>query len=237
MYSRKYIRSVAPSAPPSGGERKVPLPPDYTGTAFADADTLWQSRREDYPEAFIPERAAWDAEPFHKNPNTDPPSLAEPPAPPDEGEYAAEEEAQIITPADLSEEYAESEEADSPSPMSPPTDAPAPGRSPGSCPVSDSFVDECPGNDGSADGYPFNGGSPGSCPVSNTSSVGCPAKGDSADRTPPNGRASDSPLLTAELLRSLTLEDLMLYWILLMLLTCKEEEQVYLLLGLLLINR
>ncbi|MBQ7355192.1 MAG: hypothetical protein IJW62_06720 [Clostridia bacterium] len=50
---------------------------------------------------------------------------------------------------------------------------------------------------------------------------------------PPSGE----PLLSLDLLRSLTLEDLMLYWMLLMLLTCSQEDQVYLLLGLLLLNR
>ena len=45
------------------------------------------------------------------------------------------------------------------------------------------------------------------------------------------------PLLTADLLRSLTLEDLMLLWILLMLLTGNQEDQIYLLLGLLLLQR
>lgn len=47
----------------------------------------------------------------------------------------------------------------------------------------------------------------------------------------------EAPLLSLGLLRSLTLEDLMLYWMLLMLLTCSQEDQVYLLLGLLLLNR
>lgn len=50
---------------------------------------------------------------------------------------------------------------------------------------------------------------------------------------PPSGE----PLLSLDLLRSLTLEDVMLYWMLLMLLTCSQEDQIYLLLGLLLLNR
>lgn len=54
------------------------------------------------------------------------------------------------------------------------------------------------------------------------------------DFPPPS---AETPLLSASLLRSLTLEDLLLYWILLMLLTCDQEDQVYLLLGLLLLNR
>lgn len=46
-----------------------------------------------------------------------------------------------------------------------------------------------------------------------------------------------SPLLTTEFLRSLTLEDLLLCWLLLMLLSCRQEDQIYLLLGLLLLGR
>lgn len=45
------------------------------------------------------------------------------------------------------------------------------------------------------------------------------------------------PLLTPELLRSLTLEDLLLFWMLLMLTVSSQEDQIYLLLGLLLFNR
>lgn len=70
-----------------------------------------------------------------------------------------------------------------------------------------------------------------------------PLEVSSADVSPVNDAPStaeddsDAPLLSLSLLRSLTLEDLLLYWILLMLLTCDQEDQVYLLLGLLLINR
>lgn len=45
------------------------------------------------------------------------------------------------------------------------------------------------------------------------------------------------PLLTPELLRSLTLEDLLLFWMLLMLTVSNQEDQIYLLLGLLLFQR
>lgn len=45
------------------------------------------------------------------------------------------------------------------------------------------------------------------------------------------------PLLTPELLRSLTLEDLLLFWMLLMLAVSSQEDQIYLLLGLLLFQR
>jgi hypothetical protein len=49
--------------------------------------------------------------------------------------------------------------------------------------------------------------------------------------------APTSPLLTPELLRSLTLEDLLLFWMLLLLTTANPDDQLYLLLGLLLIQR
>lgn len=54
---------------------------------------------------------------------------------------------------------------------------------------------------------------------------------------PTDSTAEESPLLTAEFLRSMTLEDLLLCWLLLMLLTCRQEDQIYLLLGLLLLSR
>ncbi len=54
--------------------------------------------------------------------------------------------------------------------------------------------------------------------------------------SPPLSEEAMPPLITADLLRSVTLDDLMLGWMLLMLLTCKEEEQIYLLLGLLLLS-
>ena len=55
--------------------------------------------------------------------------------------------------------------------------------------------------------------------------------------TESDGEPTVAPLLSAEFLRSLTLEDLMLYWLLFMLLSCRQEDQIYLLLGLLLLGR
>ncbi|MBO5778866.1 MAG: hypothetical protein J6R82_04790 [Clostridia bacterium] len=54
---------------------------------------------------------------------------------------------------------------------------------------------------------------------------------------PTPATAPTPPLLTPELLRSLTLEDLLLFWMLLLLTTANPDDQLYLLLGLLLIQR
>ena len=71
-------------------------------------------------------------------------------------------------------------------------------------------------------------------PVSETESapIGEPAKAES-----PSVTVSQTPILTAEFLRSLTLEDLLLFWMLLMLIVSSQEDQIYLLLGLLLFHR
>ena len=61
-----------------------------------------------------------------------------------------------------------------------------------------------------------------------------PAKEEAGPIEPPTPAL---PLLTSELLRSLTLEDLLLFWMLLMLTTSSQEDQIYLLLGLLLFHR
>lgn len=53
----------------------------------------------------------------------------------------------------------------------------------------------------------------------------------------PSPQSAEIPLLTPELLRSLTLEDLLLFWMLLMLTVSNQEDQIYLLLGLLLFQR
>lgn len=53
----------------------------------------------------------------------------------------------------------------------------------------------------------------------------------------PSPQSAAIPLLTPELLRSLTLEDLLLFWMLLMLTVSNQEDQIYLLLGLLLFQR
>lgn len=62
--------------------------------------------------------------------------------------------------------------------------------------------------------------------------IGEPAKAES-----PSATVSQTPVLTAEFLRSLTLEDLLLFWMLLMLMVSSQEDQIYLLLGLLLFHR
>lgn len=54
---------------------------------------------------------------------------------------------------------------------------------------------------------------------------------------PPSATVLQTPILTAEFLRSLTLEDLLLFWMLLMLMVSSQEDQIYLLLGLLLFHR
>ncbi len=65
-----------------------------------------------------------------------------------------------------------------------------------------------------------------------------PLPNDPEPQTTPSDQAREvPPLLTAELLRSLTLEDLLLYWMLLTLLLSDQEDQIYLLLGLLLFSR
>lgn len=65
-----------------------------------------------------------------------------------------------------------------------------------------------------------------------------PPPNDPEPQTTPSDQAQEAPpLLTAELLRSLTLEDLLLYWMLLTLLLSDQEDQIYLLLGLLLFSR
>lgn len=53
----------------------------------------------------------------------------------------------------------------------------------------------------------------------------------------PSAAIRQTPILTAEFLRSLTLEDLLLFWMLLMLIVSSQEDQIYLLLGLLLFHR
>lgn len=60
---------------------------------------------------------------------------------------------------------------------------------------------------------------------------------DMPTHTAPTSPAQAVPLLTSELLRSLTLEDLLLFWMLLMLTVSSQEDQIYLLLGLLLFQR
>lgn len=50
------------------------------------------------------------------------------------------------------------------------------------------------------------------------------------------GEASLPPLLTPSWLRSLTLEDMLLFWLILLLLSGEPEDQIYLLLGLLLLT-
>ena len=49
-----------------------------------------------------------------------------------------------------------------------------------------------------------------------------------------SGEAPEPPLLTPSWLRSLTLEDMLLFWLILLLLSGEPEDQIYLLLGLLL---
>jgi hypothetical protein len=61
--------------------------------------------------------------------------------------------------------------------------------------------------------------------------------GDPAEAEPPSAAVLQTPILTAEFLRSLTLEDLLLFWMLLMLMVSSQEDQIYLLLGLLLFHR
>lgn len=57
-----------------------------------------------------------------------------------------------------------------------------------------------------------------------------------AEENSPKEEPPAAPLINAELLRSLTLEDLMLLWMLLLLLCSEREDQIYLLLGLLLFS-
>ena len=50
------------------------------------------------------------------------------------------------------------------------------------------------------------------------------------------GEVTEPPLLTPAWLRSLTLEDMLLFWLILLLLSGEPEDQIYLLLGLLLLT-
>lgn len=191
MYSRKYIRSSL-SAPSAIGrnERGIPLPPNYTGTVFS------QDRRQDFPEAFIPERPA-PIEGFTVGEAAEP--TAEPIALPlaEEGFASAPVEREQSS---VSDEEDAASQADCV--CAPEWEEPAP------------FADEAP-------------------PTSEEDAEASPELREPA----PAEQQSEPPLLTLNLLRSLTLEDLLLFWMLLMLLTCSQEDQIYLLLGLLLFCR
>lgn len=177
MYSRKYIGTALPDtshhvlsargAALAKNGRETSLPPDYTGTAFADPDLPRQKHRQDFPETVIPMRQ---------------PELPDEPIPPEKPD-----ETELPPPVLAEEPLLESpcdEELPSPDPEPAPQSPPPPMPS---------------------------------------------EEGERMEEAP--------PLVTAEWLRSLTLEDLMLYWMLLMLLTCSREDQIYLLLGILLLGR
>lgn len=57
-----------------------------------------------------------------------------------------------------------------------------------------------------------------------------------SEEPPSPAKEPDLPLINDRLLRSLTLEDVMLLWMLLLLLSSEREDQIYLLLGLLLFS-
>lgn len=205
MYSRKYVRSSGvlspverigstagegtyPSTPTiQTAERSIPLPPDYTGTAFSSGEkgSSLQSPT-DYPETRIP--------PFAQEVNA--PEEAQPAPLP-----SIEDEAAELTSSPTVAELIPDEESDLPL-------------------TAEYSVED------TLDSAPIQGPEPPTIPLREAA--------ESADEA---SASSPPPLLTADLLRSLTLEDLLLIWMLLLLMVSNQEEQIYLLLGLLLFNR
>ncbi len=211
MYSRKYIRTAMART-----DGRAVLPPDYTGTAFSQAEVSHGAhpgiRPEDYPEAVIlPREVAEEAVAADER-------LYGPPAAEDaplweEGPLPEEPLAPALfrqAPQDLPAERMEASPAAA---EEPPLATAEPADSADDPPALATPAAEAEAPAGNAE---------------------LPAE----DAPPfPLQTAKEEPLLSAEFLRSLTLEDLMLGWMLLLLLTCREEEQIYLLLGLLLISR
>ena len=203
MYSRKYVRSSGvlspverigstagegayPSTPTiQTAERSIPLPPDYTGTAFSSGEkgSSLQSPT-DYPETRI--------SPFAQEANA---PEEEHPAP----LPSIEDEAAELTSSPTVAELIPDEESHPP------------------------LTAEYSMED-TLDSAPVQGTEPPTIPLREAA--------ESADQA-----SASPPLLTADLLRSLTLEDLLLIWMLLLLMVSNQEEQIYLLLGLLLFNR
>lgn len=243
MYSRKSVRSYQPMTRylPSGAEdteREVTPPPDYMGIAFSTG-----RERANFPEAVISEASIpmeqETAEDAIGNREEAPLYFSDAPLPTASSEsHRADEDART---AFSGEEPYPSEELLS-------RDAAHPGEE--SLPLSPRQADA-----------PI---SPGTPALSHTpvlsSSPAIPNQSDSPDGTVPpilpNGTVdttdatdanadtpntpempeSDSaePLFTPAWLRSLTLEDMLLFWLILLLLSGEPEDQIYLLLGLLL---